>query len=223
LNGNIDIYAEYSGNALTRILGEESRPDQYSVYDAAAAKYRDLGLVLLEPLPANNALGLVSLQATADAEKLKTYSDIQAKAGNFILAVTPEFRDDPEGYALLESVYGPFAFKEVRVIADDGELHMALHDKQVDLISISSDDGHLADPKHKLLRDNFHAFVAQTLTPVVKRSYIDQNEKIRNVLNPISASINDKKMIGLNNDVVNKQIPYPQAAKTYLKENNLIK
>jgi hypothetical protein len=34
--------------------------------------------------------------------------------------------------------------------------------------SEGSNDGHLADPKHKLLRDNFHAFIPQTLVPVVK-------------------------------------------------------
>ncbi|MDR1930251.1 MAG: hypothetical protein LBQ44_06415 [Treponema sp.] len=219
LAGEIDIYAEYSGFALTRILGEDPVPDQYSAYDAVAAKYRNLGLVLLEPLPADNALGLAVLQERVDALGIKTFSALQEKAGELTLAYTGSFLEDPEGFPLLESVYGPFPFGKITGTSDDDELHMLLHDKKADVIPLGSNDGHLADPKHKLLRDNFHAFVPQTLVPVLRGEYVEQNGKIRDLLNPISASLNDKAVINLNRQTEIQKIPYPQAAKTYLKDN----
>ncbi|MDR1388708.1 MAG: hypothetical protein LBJ31_01850 [Treponema sp.] len=217
LSGEIDIYAEYSGAALTRILGGEKTPDQYSAYDAASAKYRELGLVLLEPLPANNALGLAVLQERADALGIKTFTDLQEKAADLSLAYTGNFFDDPEGFTLLEAVYGTFPFKEITAVSGGDELHHLLHSKSVDVIPLGSNDGHLADPLHKILRDNFHAFVPQTLVPVARREYIEQNKKIRDILNPLSASLNDKAVINLNNQTEIQKIPYPQAAKTYLK------
>jgi osmoprotectant transport system substrate-binding protein len=219
LDGEIDLYAEYSGTALTGILGEDPQTDQYSVYDAAAAKYRDLGLALLEPLPANNALGLAVLQEKADALGLKTYTDLQGKAGDLILAYTGNFQTNTEGLLRLETIYGPFPFKEIKAVPNEDELHHLLHNKQLDAIVLRSNDGQLKDPQHKLLRDNFHAFIAQTLVPVVKREYIEANPKIRELLNPISASLNDKVVTELNQKVGIQKVPYPQAAKAYLKDN----
>jgi osmoprotectant transport system substrate-binding protein len=223
LAGEIDIYAEYTGAALTQILGGERIPDQYSAYDTVAAKYRDLGLVLLEPLPANNALGLVIKQEKAEAEGIKTYSDLQNLAETLVLVYTGDFRTNPEGLPLLESIYGPFPFKEIQEVSGYDQLHMLFHENKADVIPIESNDGHLTDSNHKLLRDNFHAFIPQTLTPVLRKEFIEENPRIREILNPIAASLNDKAVIGLNFKTGLQTIPYPQAAKAYLTDNGFIK
>jgi glycine betaine/choline ABC-type transport system substrate-binding protein len=217
LDGTVDIGTEWTGAALTKGLSAPRAGDQYGVYDALAARYKALGLALLEPLPADNHWTLAVLQKTAASKGLKTFSDVKNKAPELAIAVTAEFNNDSEGFPLLEEIYGAFAFKEIK-IATEEEQHQLLLSNTVDIITLRANDGHFSDANYTALRDNFHAFVPQNLVPVVKDEYLSSHAEIRSALNAVSASLNDKAMILLNNKTSVKKIPYPQTAKEYLKE-----
>lgn len=221
VNGTVDIGAEWTGTALTRILKAPRAGDQYATYDALNAAYTQAGLTLLEPIPADNSWALAvyqESQGTSATDKVKTFSDLQKAAGDLTMAITAEFQGDPEGFALLETVYGVFHFKDIKIVSKE-EQHLLLHNKTVDVISIRANDGHFADPAHKRLRDNFHAFVPQNLVPVVKAGFLSAHGDVRPVINAISSSLNDKAMINLNHQISIQKVPYPRAAKDYIKEN----
>ncbi|MDR1143301.1 MAG: hypothetical protein LBK77_03660 [Spirochaetaceae bacterium] len=219
VNETVDIGVEWTGAALTKVLGAPRGGDQYGTFNALNARYKQTGLALFEPLPADNAWTFAVLRETAEGKNIKTFSDLQKAAGELTLAVSEAFNSDNEGFLLLETVYGPFRFKELRVVSEE-EQHSLLHGKAVDVISLRSGDGHFADAEHKKLRDNFHAFVPQNLVPVARDEFLSAHEDIRSLLNAVSASLNDKVMIGLDAKTSIEKIPYPRAAKDYIKENS---
>jgi glycine betaine/choline ABC-type transport system substrate-binding protein len=217
LNGDVDIGTEWTGEALTKGLGAPRSGDQYGTYDALSARYRELGLTPLEPLPADNHWTLVVLQKTADSTGIKTFSDAKNIAPGLVIAVTKEFNDDPEGFPLLEEIYGAFDFKEIKVVQQE-EQHLLLRNNGVDMITLRADDGHFSGVKYRALRDNFHAFVPQNLVPVAKDEFLASHAGIRPLLNAVSASLNDKVMIALDNKTSVQKTPYTKTAKDYLKE-----
>lgn len=218
--GNIDIYVDYTGVSLTQMLGKKPVTDPYSIYDALAAAFSSDGTALLEPIPANDTLTLASLQETAVAKGLKTFSDVQQKANELRLAVTNEFQQDKEGLQLLNEKYGNIAFKEV-IVADESALYTLLKEKKADIAAVHANDGQLADTAYKALRDNLHAFVPQILVPVTKKAYIEQNPAIRDIFNRISVSLNDKAVIELNKKLETDKKDYKAVAKEFIKNNGL--
>ncbi|MDR3357154.1 MAG: hypothetical protein LBO04_08245 [Spirochaetaceae bacterium] len=216
LNGGVDIGTEWTGEALTKVLGAPRSGDQYGTYDALSARYVKLGLVLLEPLPADNHWTLAVLQENPNSAGIKTFSDVKNRAPELVIAVTSGFNDDREAFPLLEEVYGTFGFKEIELVPEE-EQYALLRSRAVDVIALRANDGHFADAGYRALRDNFHAFIPQNLVPVVKDEFLSSHAGIRQALNAVSASLNDKVMIDLNNRTAVKKEPYRETAKSYLE------
>jgi osmoprotectant transport system substrate-binding protein len=217
LAGKIDLGAEWTGAALTKGSKAPRSGDQYGTYDALRVRYSDSGLVLLEPLPADNHWTLAVLQETADSKGIKTFSDVRNIASGLDIAVTAEFNSDNEGFPLLEEIYGAFDFREIKIVPEEEQRRLLL-DRTVDVITLRANDGHFAGAEYRALRDNFHAFVPQNLVPVAKDEFLASHAGIRPILNAVSASLNDKVMIGLNNKTQVNKTPYQRTAREYLKE-----
>jgi osmoprotectant transport system substrate-binding protein len=220
-NGHIDLYAGYTGDE-TFMFGKQPAKDPYSIYDALKVTFEEEGITLLEPVPANNAYTLVMLTERAAAENIKTYADILEKADGFTIAVTNAFESGKEGFNALKETYGAFSFAKVIIVNED-ELYAALDNAKAGIAVARSNDGLLSDSKYKALRDNFHAFVPQVITPVVKKAYIDNNPEIRDILNKISVGLNDKEVIDLNRSLAVLNKDYKEIAKQYLSNSGLLK
>jgi osmoprotectant transport system substrate-binding protein len=217
LNGSVDLGAQWTGEALTKGLKAPRSGDQYGTYDALGARYRELGLALLEPLPADNHWTFALLQEAAGSRGIKTFSDAKNIAPELGVAVTAEFKNDSEGFPLLEAIYGAFDFRELRIVPEE-EQHLLLQNRAVDLIVLRSNDGHFADSGYRTLRDNFHAFVPQNLVPVAKDEFLASHADLRPLLNAVSASLNDKIMTGLNSRTSVHKTPYQKTAREYVKD-----
>src|ERR1700722_20913550 len=77
LAGQMDLYAEYTGTALTAILGEPSSNDAADVYRRVRDGYRDrFALEVGSPLGFNNTFAIVVRGADAQHLNLRTISDI---------------------------------------------------------------------------------------------------------------------------------------------------
>jgi glycine betaine/choline ABC-type transport system substrate-binding protein len=179
------------------------------------------GVVPLDSIPANSAWALAVLRETSEKRELSTLEDLRAAAGELILASTGEFRDDPQGFRRLTEVYGPFEFKN-SVAATADNLHMPFHMGEVDVIPLRRDDGHLADPMHRLLEDNLHALNPRHITPLLRKGYSEE-EEVREIVNRVSASLTNGELIELNNRIFVQGIPSPAVARDYLKSRKFIK
>lgn len=215
-DGHIDIYAGYTGDE-TFMFGKEPATNQYSIYDDLKEYFEEEGLTLLEPIPANDAYTLAVLSEKAAAGSVKTFADLLEKSDSLKIAVTEAFKNGKEGFGVLEKAYGAFSFAGV-VAVEDKDLFAALESGKADVAVVRSNDGHLSDSKYKALRDNFAAFVPQIITPVVKQSYIDGNPAIREALNKVSVTLNDKEVIELNRRLTVLKNDPKEVAKEYLRD-----
>jgi osmoprotectant transport system substrate-binding protein len=224
-----EIYAqalEDAGYRVTRKYhnegGDDNVPDILIGYTGTAVAYTDPGLVVLDQIPADNVWGLGMLRENAEGKGIDSLSDLKEKAEELILAVTRDFLDDPAGFPLLDTVYGPLTFKKTAIVSED-ELHAPFHQGVVDVIPLHASDGYLFNPKHLLLWDDRHALTPLHAAPVVSRHYIEQDDQIRIILNSISKTLDDAEVIALNYKTAVQGIPPPKAAREYLKENGFLK
>ena len=72
-SGDIDVYVEYTGTALTAILRQPPVTDARRVLDEVRRRYADAGLTVLDPLGFENTFAI--LVRAADAERLRLDDD----------------------------------------------------------------------------------------------------------------------------------------------------
>lgn len=117
LDGTIDIYAEYTGNALTIL--REGRPSEVdtSVLTDAKLTYReaslvdrrDFGVVWLTPAPGNNTFVIAIPRALADKTRIRTigqFAKYVNDGGRVKLAGGAAALVRPDSLARFEAVYG---------------------------------------------------------------------------------------------------------------------
>jgi glycine betaine/choline ABC-type transport system substrate-binding protein len=160
--GDLDLYVEYTGTALTAVLKQDPESDPRRVYERVAAAYRADGLEWLEPLGFDNTFAMV----VRGDEAVSSLSEAKAVAGTWTAGFGYEFRTRPDGYPALQRVYG-LAFADIRTM-DLGLLYRALADRQADVVAGSATDGLIDAMQLRVLTDDRRAFPPYEAAPVVR-------------------------------------------------------
>jgi osmoprotectant transport system substrate-binding protein len=223
--GQVDVYWEYTGTSLITFNKVNDKLDAAATY----AKVKELdaakGLVWLNPSKANNTYALAMRKADAEAKKIKTLSDLAAKVkgGDALkLASNAEFYARPDGLAPLQQTYG-FEFGRENVARmDTGLVYQALKDKQVDVALVFATDGRIPAFDFLVLADDKGFFPSYALTPVVRKETLDKNPKLADILNGLSAKLDDASMAKLNASVDVDKKTVEEVSTSFLKSQNLI-
>jgi osmoprotectant transport system substrate-binding protein len=193
--GQIDVYVEYSGTALTAVLKQPPITDPAEVLARVRAAYAPVGLVWTTPLGFDNTFALV---VRPDAG-VKTISAAVAPARGWTAAFGYEFQQRPDGFPALERVYG-LKFRDVRTM-DLGLLYRALADRQVDLGVGSATDGLIDALGFVILADDRHAFPPYEAVPVVRQAALDRFPGLRGALDGLGGTLSAATMRRLNQQV----------------------
>jgi osmoprotectant transport system substrate-binding protein len=223
--GQVDVYWEYTGTSLITFNKVNDKLDAAATY----AKVKELdgakGLVWLNPSKANNTYALAMRKADADAKKIKTLSDLAAKVKGgdpLKLASNAEFYARPDGLAPLQQTYG-FEFGRENVARmDTGLVYQALKDKQVDVALVFATDGRIPAFDFVVLADDKGFFPSYALTPVARKETLDKNPKLADILNGLSAKLDDASMAKLNASVDVDKKTVEEVSTSFLKSQNLI-
>jgi osmoprotectant transport system substrate-binding protein len=224
-NGQIDVYWEYTGTSLityNKIKDRLSAADTYAkVKTLDAAK----GLVWLNPSKANNTYALAMNQDEAKKLGIASLSDLAkaVKGGkNLTFGCNAEFYARPDGLKPLEAAYG-FEFPRANVKRmDSGIVYQALKDKQVDVGLVFATYGRIPAFHFVVLKDDKGFFPAYALTPVIRKATLDKNPKLAEILNALSAKLNDATMARLNASVDVDKKSIESVAHDFLTEQHLI-
>ena len=217
----IDLYPEYTGTMLLAVLKAPVMTDQKAVYDKVKAEYATKGLVLLNEAPLNNTYNMVVRPETAAQYKLETLTDLARVAKELKLGAGPEFRDRADGLPGLKAKYG-IEFKEDLQMAI-GLRYQALANKQIDIVNGYATDGMISALKLKRLRDDKNLWPPYYLAPVVRKDALDANPKIAEVLNQVSAMLNESVMAEMNYKVdADKQEP-KDVARAFLMSKGVVR
>jgi len=201
LAGDLDLYVEYTGTALTAVLNEAPSKDAHDVYNRVKQGYAQrFNLEVTEPLGFENSFAMVVRGQDAQRLHLRTTSDIVAYAPKMRAGFGYEFLERPDGYKGWSELYG-LHFAEQPSVMDLGLIYRALVDKKVDIVAGNSTDG-LIDALHLVpLVDDKHYFPPYDAVPIVRRDALVKFPQLRSALADVANKISADEMRHLNAEV----------------------
>jgi osmoprotectant transport system substrate-binding protein len=174
LAGELDLYVEYTGTALTAVLNETPQGDSKSVYERVKKEYAErFGLEVTEPLGFENTFAMVVRGEDAKKYNLQKLSDITALAPKWRAGVGYEFLERPDGFNGLCGRYN-LKFGEKPRVMDLGLIYRALLDHQVDVVAGNSTDGLIGALGLAALEDDRHYFPPYDAVPVVRKAALER-------------------------------------------------
>lgn len=246
VNGDIHLYPEYTGTALTEVLGisiedalgggSEATPaagaaatpvaDDPSqvVFDLVKSAYAEqFGLAWLERSPANNTQALAVKREFSDEQGITTISQLAEVAAELIISAPADFPEREDGLLGLQRVYGAgFADIEVLPVAP-GLKYQALLDDQAQVVLAFGTDGQIAGYDLVVLEDDLGLWPPYNVAPVVRQEVLDTYPDVEARFNEVTLSLTDEVLSSLNWRVDGDDKEEPSdVAESYLSENGFI-
>lgn len=219
--GQIDLYVEYTGTALTAILEEPPSSDPVDVYRRVKSGYeKRFGLEVGQPLGFNNSFALVIRGEDARRLNLHTVSGIAPHAPRWHAAFGYEFMERPDGFKGLAEAYH-LKFAGEPHIMELGLLYRALLEKQADLVAGNATDGAIAAHDFVVLEDDQHYFPPYDAVPIVREEALRKHPELRGVLEELGGKISEAEMRGLNYAVDGEHRDSKQVVAEFLRKKNL--
>jgi glycine betaine/choline ABC-type transport system substrate-binding protein len=205
INGQIDLYPEYTGTALTAILKLPLSRDAAEVQNRVRAEYRSRWNVeWMPPLGFNNTFAMVINNG------FETLSQAAARKQGWKLGVGYEFLTRPDGLpGLLETYHLPLDGTPRSM--DLGLLYQALKQKQVDMVAGNATDGLIAAMGLTVLRDDKNYF-----PPYEAALAVRGRPELRGALGELSGKISTETMRQMNYQVDGQHRLVREVAKDFL-------
>ena len=228
-SGQIHIYWEYTGTGLITHNGFTDELPPGGIYQKVKELDAQRGLVWLDPSRANNTYALAMNRAEADELGIATLTDLAREVNartddrdrHLTLASNAEFYARADGLRPLQEAYG-FEFRRqdiMRMVS--GLTYQALRDHYVDVAVVFATDGRIPAFDFVVLVDDEAYFPAYELTPVVRQEVLDANPNIANLLNALSATLDDEIMATLNARVDVERETIENVARAFVEEIGL--
>jgi len=198
LAGELDLYVEYTGTALTAVLNETPSGDSSAVYARVKSLYAERFLLeVTEPLGFENTFAVVIRGDDAQRFHLRTMSDLVPIAPKWRVGVGYEFLERPDGFRGWSERYGVHFADKPRVM-DLGLIYRALVDHQVDLVAGNSTDGLIESLGLVALQDDKHYFPPYDAVPIVRQSTLARFPQLRGALAELAGKISASDIRRLN-------------------------
>ncbi len=197
LTGDVDVYVEYTGTALTAIFRQPVAADAATVYATVRELYARSGRTLLPPLGFNNTFAILVRGEDARARGLKTIDDAVREAPGWRAGFGYEFLERPDGFPGLAKAYGLHFSAPPRVM-DLTLTYRALAAKQVDLIAGDATAGLIKGLDLVQLEDNRHYFPPYDAAPVARSEMLLRHPQVRAALERLGGRVSAADMRALN-------------------------
>jgi osmoprotectant transport system substrate-binding protein len=219
--GELDLYVEYTGTALTAVLNEAPGGDSSAIYQRVKQGYADrFNLEVTEPLGFENTFAMVVRAADAQQFHLRNISDIAPHAPHWRAGFGYEFLERPDGFRGWSQRYG-LRFAAQPSVMDLGLIYRALVDKKVDIVAGNSTDG-LIDSLHLVaLADDRHYFPPYDAVPIVRRDTLAKFAQLRSALADLAGKISADEMRHLNAEVDANQRDAPAVVSAFRASKGL--
>ena len=198
LAGELDLYVEYTGTALTAVLNETPQGDSSAVYNRVKQLYSvRFHLEVTEPLGFENTFAMVIRSDDAKKLHLQKSSDIAPLAPKWRAGVGYEFLERPDGFRGWSERYN-LRFAESPKVMDLGLIYRALVDHQVDVVAGNSTDGLIDSLGLVALADDRHYFPPYDAVPIVRQSTLARFPQLRTALADLAGKLTAADIRHLN-------------------------
>lgn len=221
INGEIDLYPEYTGTGWLFVLKEDVLRDSDKLYHSVKEAYlEEYGIHWTGRYGLNNTYSIAVTPEVAEAYNLETMSDLGAASPELTFAANADFLEREDGYPGLEETYG-FAFGDIKEI-DIGLRYQSIKTEDIDAITVFSTDGQLQDAEVVLLEDDKNFFVFYDGATLIRQETLDQYPELETVLEKLTGLIPNHEMIAMNYAVeVDNEDP-AKVAEAFLQEKGLL-
>ncbi len=217
VSGEIDVYPEYTGTALTSVLKQPPRKNPREVLEIVRKGYRQWSLEWLDPLGFENTFAIaIRAEDGRTGETLSEAAHVRA----WKLGAGYEFAHRADGLPGLLATYGLRMSGSPKSM-DLGLLYQALSKKQVDMVAGNSTDGMLSILPITVLDDDRHYFPPYECALVVREAAEQQFPGMRQALAGLSGKITSDAMRRLNYELDGKHRPAREIARNFLKSLGL--
>jgi osmoprotectant transport system permease protein len=213
LTGDVDVYVEYTGTALTAVFHQPAKTDARAVFDGVRDQYARTGRTLLPPLGFDNTFAILVRGSDARAKNLRTIDDAVREAPGWRAGFGYEFLERPDGYPGLAAAYG-LRFAAAPRVMDLALSYRALASGQVDLIAGDATAGLIRALDLVQLEDTRHYFPPYDAAPVARAATLLKYPQVRIALERLGGRVTAADMRSLNYaaDVEHRDIPQIVAA-----------
>ena len=197
MTGDIDVYVEYTGTALTAVFHQPIVTDASAVFDTVRTLYAKTGRTLLPPLGFNNTFAILVRGADARSRGLRTIEDAARESPRWRAGFGYEFVERPDGYPGLSKMYG-LRFPDAPHVMDLTLSYRALASGQVDLIAGDATAGLIKGLDLVQLEDNRHYFPPYDAAAVARAETLLRYPQILTALERLSGRVSAADMRAMN-------------------------
>jgi len=216
VKGDIDLYPEYVGTAVSVVLRQSGSGDPKEVYQRVRAAYLEkFQLRWLEPLGFNDTFAMVV--RTDDAARLREQTLTAARARKWRLGIGYEFLTRADGLQNLDKTYN-LAWDGMPRSMDLGLLYRALEQHQIDMGAANSTDAQLTEKKFTALSDDRKTFPPYNACFVVRQELLTRKPEVAWALGLLRNRIDDDAMRQMNRRVIIAHDPVAKVIKEFLEK-----
>jgi len=203
VNGEIDLYPEYTGTGLLTVLGLPLMTDPLEVYELVKREYYErYQITWLDFTEAHNGQGIVIRTELAQELGIVTLSDLQPHAHSLRFVSTAEFLDREDGLYTLVAAFGPFNFSSIDIMGG-GARYEALRTNAADVSVAFTTDGHLYNTHYyTLLIEDAVIWPPYNLVPIVRSSVLEEHPGVAEALNRLAPHFTTPALLHMNSQVI---------------------
>lgn len=217
----IDVYPEYTGTGLVAVLDQSPEGSAGDVFRAVSGAFRERwGIHWLPPLGFENTYAIAVRRESAEADGLRTLSDLARVADRYIGGFSPDFIGRSDGLPGLQSAYG-LQLQAQRSLLQAVK-YEALDLGEVDVVDGYSTDGLIDRYDLVVLEDDLEFFPPYEASAVVGRRFWDTRPDAVRALSELSGMLDAEEMRALNRRVEVEGEEFESVARDALTRMGLV-
>jgi osmoprotectant transport system permease protein len=213
-NGDIDLYAEYTGTGLRNILRDASPVESGAAAFARVSEAFDRRFALrwLAPFGFDNTYVLLVRRQTAERLGVASIGDLSAHELRY--GLSHEFLRRPDGMPGLRRVYG---LREIGTVGLEHDLaYRALAEGAIDVTDGYSTDAKIVRDDLVALRDDRGFFPPYEAAPLLRADLLSRVPAAAAALSLLAGRLDDETMRRLNHEVEHERRAPADVAAAFL-------
>ncbi|MXV37642.1 ABC transporter permease subunit [Flavobacteriaceae bacterium Ap0902] len=217
LNGNIDLYVEYTSTATMNVLNIEAEKARDLSLEEINQMYQEqFNLTWIGLLGLNNKYALAISQQDAREQNIHTFSDLAKHSSNYTLGAEFDFFERSDAYRGLVKTY-PFNFKRVEEM-DINLRYKAFEDGRINAVDAFTTDAQIEALDLRILEDDQNYFPEYEAGIIVRDEILKSYPELQTILAQFNGKISTEAMREMNYKVeILGQSPQ-QVASKFLKD-----
>jgi glycine betaine/choline ABC-type transport system substrate-binding protein len=198
--GDVDVYAEYTGTALTAIFKEPVTGARDAVLSTTRARYAAAGVTVLPPLGFDNTFAILVRKTDAATLGLKTIGDLRRVPASWQPGFGFEFLERQDGYRGLAAAYG-LSFAQPPRAMDLSLMYRALAAGDVDVIAGDATSALIDALDLVMLKDDRSYFPPYDAIAVVRTPTLLRRPEVGRALERLTGQVTVQGMRAMNRAV----------------------